>query len=56
MVTRRRDGVWRRSGLAFSEIIVDETDTARYLWFGYARQAGVRLDHGEFDFRDGARK
>jgi hypothetical protein len=34
----------------FSEIIVDETDTARYLWFGYARQAGVRLVHGEFDF------
>jgi Spermine/spermidine synthase domain len=34
----------------FSEIIVDETDTARYLWFGYARQAGVRLDHGEFNF------
>jgi hypothetical protein len=34
----------------FSEIIVDETDTARYLWFGYARQAGVRLDRGEFDF------
>jgi len=36
---------------AFSEIIVDEADTARYLWFGYSRQAGVRLDHGEFDFQ-----
>jgi hypothetical protein len=36
---------------AFSEIIVDEADAARYLWFGYSRQAGVRLDHGEFDFR-----
>jgi spermidine synthase len=36
---------------AFSEIIVDEADTARYLWFGYARQAGVRLEHGEFDFQ-----
>ena len=36
---------------AFSEIIVDEADAARYLWFGYSRQAGVRLDHGEFDFQ-----
>ena len=36
---------------AFSEIIVDESDDARYLWFGYARQAGVRLDEGAFDFR-----
>jgi hypothetical protein len=36
---------------AFSHIIVDEADTARYLWFGYSRQAGVRLDHGEFDFQ-----
>jgi spermidine synthase len=35
---------------AFSEIIVDESDTARYLWFGYARQAGVRLEQGVFDF------
>lgn len=33
-----------------SEIIVDGTDTARYLWFGYARQAGVRLDARGFDF------
>jgi hypothetical protein len=36
---------------AFSEIIVDEADAARYLWFGYSRQAGVRLDHGKFDFQ-----
>jgi hypothetical protein len=36
---------------SFSEIVVDGTDTARYLWFGYARQAGVRLDHGQFDFQ-----
>jgi hypothetical protein len=36
---------------AYSEIIVDESDVARYLWFGYARQAGVRLDRGEFDFQ-----
>jgi hypothetical protein len=44
---RRRLATFRSR---FSEIIVDETDTARYLWFGYARQAGVRLDRGEFDF------
>ena len=45
---RRRLATIRSS---FSEIVVDEADTARYLWFGYARQAGVRLDHGEFDFQ-----
>jgi Spermine/spermidine synthase domain len=45
---RRRLATIRSS---FSEIVVDETDTARYLWFGYARQAGVRLNQGEFDFQ-----
>jgi hypothetical protein len=35
---------------SYSDIIVDGTDTARYLWFGYTRQAGVRLDGGAFDF------
>jgi Spermine/spermidine synthase domain len=45
---RRRLATMRSS---FSEIVVDESDMARYLWFGYARQAGVRLDHGAFDFQ-----
>jgi len=35
---------------AYSEIVVDEMETARYLWFGHARQAGVRLRDGAFDF------
>lgn len=34
-----------------SEIVVDGTDEARYLWFGWARQAGVRLGPDGFDFR-----
>ena len=36
---------------SYSEIIVDGTDTARFLWFGYTRQAGVFLDGDAFDFR-----
>jgi Spermine/spermidine synthase domain len=44
---RRRLATIRSS---YSEIVVDGTDTARYLWFGYARQAGVRIHDGAFDF------